>query len=63
MKNLIDDLEYPIRGCKIDEVDVESVCTFLVEEQTSFHLEEDIFVCVDKYTHLLKRCLRKNLVQ
>ena len=63
MKNLIDDLEYPIRGCKIDEVDVESVCTFLVEEQSSFHLEEDIFVCVDKYTYLLKQFLRKSLGQ
>lgn len=56
-KNLIDDLEYPVCGCKIDEVDVAAVCTFLFEEQTSFHLEEDIFACADKYAHLFRRCL------
>ena len=59
MKNLINDLGYPVCGCKIDEIDNVSLRTFLAEDKKSYHLEKDIYVSANKYAQILRRCYER----
>lgn len=60
MQNLIQDLNYPIKGCEIDRIDETAVSRFLHEKQPLFSLETDFLSAANKHAMLLKEALHSN---
>lgn len=58
MKNLIDDLSYPVLGCGIEEIDLNSIKGFLSKE-VSYKLDESIISASLKYKTFFKEALDK----
>lgn len=55
MKNLIEDVEYPVHGCGIDEIDVAALRTFVTDDQVPYHVKEDIYIRANKYAQLFRQ--------
>ena len=60
MRNLILDLNYPISGCGIDQMDHQAVFAFLKEKQTAFSLEKDYGSAANEHVLLLKAAINKD---
>jgi hypothetical protein len=58
MKNLIDDLKYPVYGCRIEKIDLKSIKDFLIND-VSYKLNESIISASLKYNTVLKEALDK----
>lgn len=60
MRNLMQDLAYPIAGCEIDRIDRRAISDFLRQEHNAFLLEPQIFPAAKKHTLLLKAAINKD---
>lgn len=58
MKNLIEDLSYPVAGCGIDKIELQSIKKFLLNEVT-YKLNEGIVPASLKYPTVFKEALDK----
>lgn len=58
MKNIIDDLEYPVYGCKIDEIDSKSIKDFLIND-VSYKINESIVSASSRCSTVLREALDK----
>lgn len=56
MRNLIDDLEYPVYGCRIEEIDLKSIRDFLIND-VSYQFNESIISASLRYNVVLKEAL------
>lgn len=61
MKNLVDDLSYPIRGCNIDEIELDSIKAFLSDE-VSYELNESVISASLSYKTIFKEALSKDRI-
>jgi polysaccharide pyruvyl transferase WcaK-like protein len=59
-RNLILDLEYPISGCGIDQMDHQAVSAFLNGKQTRFSLQENYQSAATKHVLLLRAAMNKD---
>ena len=59
MRNLILDLNYPISGCEIDQVDACGISKFSLEEQAPFLLQNDFLSAANKHVLLLKAAIKR----
>ena len=60
MRNLILDLNYPVLGCNIDDIDCQDLCAFLNEKQPRFLLENHYCSAANKHVMLLKTAINKD---
>ena len=60
MRNLMDDLNYPVSGCGIDRMDRQAIFAFLYEKQEPFLLRTDFSSAANKHTQLLKEAMNKD---
>ena len=58
MKNLIDDLKYPVCGCGIEKIKLKSIKNFLIND-VSYKLDESIISASLRYNKVLKEALDK----
>lgn len=54
MKNLVSDLEYPIRGCSIDDIDTDDIKRFLLND-VIYTLDENVINSANQYAEIFKR--------
>lgn len=59
MKNLIDDMAYPVKGCEIDKISLEGLKEFLLKE-TQYELCEKVVSDSLEYTRIFKESLSKD---
>ena len=60
MRNLIRDLDYPILGCGIDQIDQQGILDFLSEEQPRFTLQAEFLSAANKHARLLRAAIYKD---
>ena len=53
-RNLLKDIHYPFASCELDHIDTTSLRTFLLEPQSPYRLEKDIYERAKVHTKLLK---------
>ena len=59
-RNLILDLNYPVSGCEIDQIDHRAVSAFLTEKQTQFLLQKNNCSAAKKHALLLKAAINED---
>ena len=57
MRNLIQDLDYPVFGCEIDWIDSQAISGFLCKKQPGFSLQTEYLSAANKHTQLLRQKL------
>ena len=61
VRNLLKDLKYPYSACELDNIDKASLQRFLEENQTPYHVEEDICVRANMHSQLLKQRYERDM--
>lgn len=59
MKNLLEDLSYPVLGCKIDNIELDNIKNFLSSE-IQYDLNDSIITDSTKYAQVFKESLNKD---
>ena len=60
MRNLIQDLHYPVSGCEIDRINQKAISVFLDEKKTPFALQTEYLLSAKRHTQLLKQAMIKD---
>ena len=60
MRNLIQDMHYPISGCEIDRIDNQAIFRFFNEQQDPFLLQDTLFAAAKKHMLLLKEAMNED---
>lgn len=61
MRNLLSDIQYPVKGCDISNIDTESIKCFLRWENINFHLDRKYEVQARESFSRLKKHIREEL--
>lgn len=57
MRNLVQDLHYPIAGANIDRMDLEQIKAFVFGEPATYQLDAQIVIDAEKHAQLLRKTL------
>ncbi|MGN0178099.1 MAG: polysaccharide pyruvyl transferase family protein [Monoglobaceae bacterium] len=60
MRNLISDIQYPVKGCDISDIDTKSITEFLTHERVDFKIDKTYELQSENSFILLKNILKKN---
>lgn len=57
MKNLIDDVNYPNKGCYIDHINYDNIRSFIDSEKLNYKIDENITLDPERYLRVVKEMI------